>query len=91
MGKIRDLFKKIRDTKGTFHLYTVFVFCLPLISLAVLHCYTQNTSPILFTSMSNAYLLMTPLLNPLVYSVKSRQIQAALRKRFWVQCVIAGE
>ncbi|KAB0370862.1 hypothetical protein FD755_017271 [Muntiacus reevesi] len=73
------------------HLCTVFVFYLPLISLAVLHRYTQNTSPILFTSLSNAYLLMTPLLNPLVYSLKSRQIQAALRKRFWVQRVIAGE
>ncbi|KAB0370608.1 hypothetical protein FD755_017017 [Muntiacus reevesi] len=73
------------------HLCIVFVFYLPLISLAVLHRYTQNTSPILFTSVSNAYLLMTPLLNPLVYSLKSRQIQPALCKQFWVQCVIAGE
>lgn len=73
------------------HLCMVLVFYLPLISLAVLHRYTQDTSPILYTTMSNAYLLMTPLLNPLVYSLKSRQIQAALRKRFWVQRVIAGE
>ncbi|XP_026895468.1 olfactory receptor 51I1-like [Acinonyx jubatus] len=73
------------------HLCMVLVFYLPLISLAVLHRYTQDTSPILYTTMSNAYLLMTPLLNPLVYSLKSQQIQAALRKRFWVQRVIAGE
>lgn len=73
------------------HLCTVLVFYLPLISLAVLHRYTQETSPILYTSMSNAYLLMTPLLNPLVYSLKSRQIQTALRKRFGVQRVVAGE
>ncbi|XP_006870409.1 PREDICTED: olfactory receptor 51G2-like [Chrysochloris asiatica] len=73
------------------HLCTVFVFYLPLISLAVLHRYSQGTSPILYTTMSNTYLLMTPLLNPLVYSLKSRQIKAALRKRFWVQRVIAGE
>ncbi|XP_010599237.2 olfactory receptor 51I1-like [Loxodonta africana] len=73
------------------HLCTVFVFYLPLISLSVLHRYTQDTSPILYTTMSNAYLLMTPLLNPLVYSLKSRQIQAALCKQFWVQRVIAGE
>ncbi|XP_049478992.1 olfactory receptor 51I1-like [Panthera uncia] len=73
------------------HLCTVLVFYLPLISLAVLHHYTQDTSPILYTTMSNAYLLMTPLLNLLIYSLKSRQIQAALRKRFWVQRVIAGE
>ncbi|XP_037377914.1 olfactory receptor 51G2-like [Talpa occidentalis] len=73
------------------HLCTVLVFYLPLISLSVLHRYTQDTSPVLYTTMSNAYLLMTPLLNPLVYSLKSRQIQAALRKRFWVQRVIAGE
>lgn len=55
------------------HLCTVLVFYLPLISLAVLHRYTQDTSPILYTTMSNAYLFMTPLLNPLVYSLKSRQ------------------
>ncbi|XP_057551649.1 olfactory receptor 51I1-like [Hippopotamus amphibius kiboko] len=73
------------------HLCTVFVFYLPLVSLAVLHHYTQNTSPVLYTTMSNAYLLVTPLLNPLVYSLKSRQIQAALHKRFGVQRVIAGE
>ncbi|XP_014695054.1 olfactory receptor 51G2-like [Equus asinus] len=73
------------------HLCTVLVFYLPLISLAVLHHYTQDISPVVYTTMSNAYLLMTPLLNPLVYSLKSRQIQAALRKRFWVQRVIAGE
>ncbi|VCW50170.1 unnamed protein product [Gulo gulo] len=73
------------------HICTVLVFYLPLISLAVLHRYTRDASPILYTTMSNAYLLMTPLLNPLVYSLKSQQIQAALRKRFWVQRVIAGE
>ncbi|NP_001164919.1 olfactory receptor Olr107 [Oryctolagus cuniculus] len=73
------------------HLCTVLVFYLPLISLAVLHRYTQETSPILYTTMSNAYLLITPLLNPLVYSLKSRQIQAALRKRFGMQRVAAGE
>ncbi|MBZ3878269.1 Olfactory receptor 51I1 [Sciurus carolinensis] len=73
------------------HLCTVLVFYLPLISLAVLHRYTQETSPVLYTTMSNAYLLMTPLLNPVVYSLKSRQIQAALRKRFWAQRVVAGE
>ncbi|XP_053415917.1 olfactory receptor 51G2-like [Nycticebus coucang] len=73
------------------HLCTVLVFYLPLISLAVLHHYTQETSPILYTTMSNAYLLMTPLLNPVVYSLKSQQVQAALRKRLWVQRVVAGE
>ncbi|KAM5248515.1 olfactory receptor 51L1-like [Ctenodactylus gundi] len=73
------------------HLCTVLVFYLPLISLSVLHRYAQETSPILYTTMSNAYLLMTPLLNPLVYSLKSRQIQAALRKRFWVQRVVSGD
>ncbi|EFB27575.1 hypothetical protein PANDA_022493, partial [Ailuropoda melanoleuca] len=44
------------------HLCTVLVFYLPLISLAVLHRYTWDASPILYTTMSNAYLLMTPLL-----------------------------
>lgn len=73
------------------HLCTVCVFYLPLLSLAVLHRYTHHTSPVLYSTMSDAYLLVTPLLNPLVYSLKSQQIQAALRKRFGVQRVVAGE
>ncbi|KAM6158722.1 olfactory receptor 51G2-like [Rhynchocyon petersi] len=95
LGTIMNLETQERNWKSlqtcACHLCTVLVFYLPLISLAVLHRYTRDTSPILYTIMSNTYLLMTPLLNPLVYSLKSRQIQAALRKRFWVQRVIAGE
>ncbi|XP_074071794.1 olfactory receptor 51G2-like [Macrotis lagotis] len=73
------------------HLCTVLIFYLPLISLAVMHRYSHGTPPLLFATMSNAYLLLTPLLNPLVYSLKSRQIQAALQRRLWVQRVTAGE
>ncbi|XP_004471785.1 olfactory receptor 51I1-like [Dasypus novemcinctus] len=95
LGTVMTLGSQDRNWKSLHtcacHLCTVLVFYMPLISLAVLHRYSRDTSPILYTTMSNAYLLMTPLLNPLVYSLKSRQIQAALRKRFWVQRVIAGE
>ncbi|XP_068965083.1 olfactory receptor 51G1-like [Petaurus breviceps papuanus] len=73
------------------HLCTVLLFYLPLISLAVMHRYAHGTPPLLYTTLSNAYLLLTPLLNPLVYSLKSRQIQAALQRRLWVQRVTAGE
>ncbi|XP_072471721.1 olfactory receptor 51G2-like [Notamacropus eugenii] len=73
------------------HLCTVLIFYLPLISLAVMHRYTPGTPPLLYATMSNIYLLLTPLLNPLVYSLKSRQIQATLQRRFWVQRVTAGE
>ncbi|XP_004717520.1 olfactory receptor 51G2-like [Echinops telfairi] len=95
LGTIMKLGTQERNWKSlqtcACHLCTVFVFYLPLISLAVLHRFAQDTSPILYTTMSNTYLLMTPVLNPLVYSLKSRQIQAALRKQFWAQRVIAGE
>ncbi|XP_043849717.1 olfactory receptor 51F2-like [Dromiciops gliroides] len=73
------------------HLFTVIIFYLPLISLAVMHRYAYGTPPLLFATMSNAYLLLTPLLNPLVYSLKSQQIQAALQRQLWVQRVTAGE
>ncbi|KAM9034038.1 olfactory receptor 51F2-like [Sarcophilus harrisii] len=73
------------------HLCTVLIFYLPLISLAVMHRYVHGTPPLLYATMSNIYLLLTPLLNPLVYSLKSRQIQTALQRRLWVQRVTAGE
>ncbi|XP_037694248.1 olfactory receptor 51F2-like [Choloepus didactylus] len=88
LGTVMKLGSQDRNWRS---LCTVLVFYMPLISLAVLHCYSRDTPPILYTTMSNAYLLMTPQLNPLVYSLKSRQIQAALCKQFLVQCVTAGK
>ncbi|XP_012641872.3 olfactory receptor 51A4-like [Microcebus murinus] len=62
------------------HIFTVFIFYVPLIVLALIHRFGKFTSPLLHVTMANLFLFLTPVLNPLVYSLKTKQIRAALHK-----------
>uniref|UniRef100_A0A8C9NUH7 Olfactory receptor n=1 Tax=Spermophilus dauricus TaxID=99837 RepID=A0A8C9NUH7_SPEDA len=62
------------------HIFTVFIFYVPLIVLALIHRFGTFTSPLLHVTMANLFLFLTPVLNPLVYSLKTKQIRSALPK-----------
>ncbi|KAM6158437.1 olfactory receptor 51A4-like [Rhynchocyon petersi] len=62
------------------HIFTVFIFYVPLIVLALIHRFGKFTSPLLHVTMANLFLFLTPVLNPLVYSLKTKQIRLALHK-----------
>ncbi|KAM5185922.1 olfactory receptor 51A4-like [Callospermophilus lateralis] len=62
------------------HIFTVFIFYVPLIVLALIHRFGTFTSPLLHVTMANLFLFMTPVLNPLVYSLKTKQIRSAMHK-----------
>nr|XP_004475404.1 olfactory receptor 51A4-like [Dasypus novemcinctus] len=62
------------------HIFTVFIFYVPLIVLALIHRFGTFTSPLLHITMANLFLFLTPVLNPLVYSLKTREIQLAVHK-----------
>ncbi|XP_076970862.1 olfactory receptor 51A4-like [Tamandua tetradactyla] len=62
------------------HIFTVFIFYVPLIVLALIHRFGTFTSPLLHVTMSNLFLFLTPVLNPLVYSLKTKEIQLAVHK-----------
>ncbi|XP_006885569.1 PREDICTED: olfactory receptor 51I2-like [Elephantulus edwardii] len=64
------------------HIFTVFIFYVPLIVLALIHRFGKFTSPLLHVTMANLFLFLTPVLNPLVYSLKTKQIRSALHKAF---------
>ncbi|XP_035120213.3 olfactory receptor 51I2-like [Callithrix jacchus] len=64
------------------HIFTVFIFYVPLIVLALIHRFGKFTSPVLHVTMANLFLFLTPVLNPLVYSLKARQIRSAVHKIF---------
>ncbi|KAM5247586.1 olfactory receptor 51L1-like [Ctenodactylus gundi] len=48
------------------HIFTVFIFYVPLIVLALIHRFGTFTSPLLRVTMANLFLFLTPVLNPLV-------------------------
>ncbi|NWI10618.1 O51F2 protein, partial [Crypturellus soui] len=56
------------------HLCAVLVFYIPLISLSIIHRFGKHLPALTHTLMADAYLLVPPVLNPLVYSWKTKQI-----------------
>ncbi|XP_004642050.1 olfactory receptor 51G2-like [Octodon degus] len=60
------------------HLFTVFIFYVPLIVLALIHRFGTFESPLLHVTMANLFLFLTPVLNPLVYSLKTKQIRSVM-------------
>ncbi|CAM9410464.1 unnamed protein product [Rangifer tarandus platyrhynchus] len=64
------------------HILTVFIFYVPLIALALIHRIGRYHSPLPHIILSNIFHFLTPVLNPLVYSVKTKQIRSALDRLF---------
>ncbi|MBZ3878967.1 Olfactory receptor 51F2 [Sciurus carolinensis] len=71
------------------HISAVAIFYIPLISLSLVHRYGRSAPPFVHTIMANVFLLIPPVLNPIIYSVKMKQIRKAIiRILFQKQCQI---
>ncbi|NWS77513.1 O51E1 protein, partial [Crotophaga sulcirostris] len=57
------------------HLCAVLIFYIPLIGLSITHRFGKNLPPLTHTLLADAYLLVPPVLNPLVYSWKTKQVR----------------
>ncbi|XP_061485645.1 olfactory receptor 51G2-like [Rhineura floridana] len=64
------------------HICAVLTFYIPMIGLSMIHRYGKNAPPVVHILMANVYLLVPPLMNPIVYSVKTKQIRARIVKLF---------
>uniref|UniRef100_A0A8C8S631 Olfactory receptor n=1 Tax=Pelusios castaneus TaxID=367368 RepID=A0A8C8S631_9SAUR len=60
------------------HICVVLLFYTPEISLSVIHRFVKNPSPLVEIVLGNVYLLVPPLMNPIVYSVKTKSIQVRI-------------
>uniref|UniRef100_A0A2K6V0V9 Olfactory receptor n=1 Tax=Saimiri boliviensis boliviensis TaxID=39432 RepID=A0A2K6V0V9_SAIBB len=56
------------------HICAVMLFYVPLIGMTLIHGHGKHLSPVIHTFMANIYLLLPPVLNPIVYSVRTKQI-----------------
>lgn len=63
------------------HLCAVLVFYVPLIGLSVVHRLGGPTS-LLHVIMANTYLLLLPVVNPLVYGAKTKEIRSRVLRMF---------
>ncbi|XP_034616107.1 olfactory receptor 51G2-like [Trachemys scripta elegans] len=64
------------------HLCAVLLFFTPEIGLSVIHRFGYSSSHLLQTLLGYVYLLVPPLLNPIVYSVKSKHLRARIIRVF---------
>ncbi|XP_055972385.1 olfactory receptor 51A4-like [Sorex fumeus] len=57
------------------HVCAVLIFYVPIVTLSTLHRFGKNVSPIVRIIIADIFLLLPPLTNPIVYSVKCQQIR----------------
>ncbi|XP_060086466.1 olfactory receptor 51V1-like [Heteronotia binoei] len=60
------------------HLCAVLVFYVPVLGLSVVHRFGQHASPLLHVIMGNIYILLPPLMNPIIYSIKTKQVYSRI-------------
>nr|ACE79103.1 olfactory receptor Olfr566 (predicted) [Sorex araneus] len=60
------------------HIGAVAIFYIPFTSLSLVHRYGHSAPKVLHSMMANIYLILPPVLNPIIYSVKTKQIRKAI-------------
>ncbi|XP_057603454.1 olfactory receptor 51T1 [Hippopotamus amphibius kiboko] len=60
------------------HICAVTVFYVPMISLSFTHRLLSTTSKVICSVLANIYLLLPPVLNPIIYSLKTKTIRQAM-------------
>ncbi|KAI5228251.1 Olfactory Receptor 51F2 [Manis pentadactyla] len=64
------------------HVSAVSMFYIPMISFSLVHRFGKHAPPFVHTLIANVYLLIPPVMNPILYSVKTKQICKAIFKVF---------
>nr|XP_034972311.1 olfactory receptor 51H1-like [Zootoca vivipara] len=62
------------------HIAAILIFYVPMIGVSMSHRFGKHLSPIVHMSMANIYISVPPLLNPVVYSVKTQLIRKRIFK-----------
>ncbi|XP_045412916.1 olfactory receptor 51L1-like [Lemur catta] len=63
------------------HICAVLILYVPMIGLSIIHRFARHSSPLIHIFMAHIYLLVPPVLNPIIYSVKTRQIREGILHR----------
>lgn len=60
------------------HLLAVLCFYVPVLGLSIVHRFGHHTSPLVHILMGTVSVLFPPLMNPVIYSIKTQQIRRAI-------------
>ncbi|XP_053415930.1 olfactory receptor 51A4-like [Nycticebus coucang] len=76
----REQFKALNTCIS--HICAVLIFYVPMLSAAMLHRFARDVSPMIHVLMADIFLLVPPLMNPIVYCVKTHQIREKVLGKF---------
>ncbi|XP_053877499.1 olfactory receptor 52R1-like [Malaclemys terrapin pileata] len=77
----KDARLKTFETCGS-HLFVILAFYIPSLFISLMYRFAQNVPLHFHVLISNVYILMSPMLNPIVYGVKTKQIRDRLLRLF---------
>ncbi|XP_053418863.1 olfactory receptor 51I2 [Nycticebus coucang] len=64
------------------HILAVLAFYVPMIGVSTVHRFGKHAPRYIHVLMSNVYLFVPPVLNPLIYSAKTKEIHQAIVRMF---------
>ncbi|KAK1336022.1 hypothetical protein QTO34_003822 [Cnephaeus nilssonii] len=62
------------------HILAVLVLYVPMVGVSMTHRFAKHASPLVHVIMANMYLLAPPVMNPIIYSVKTKQIRQGIMR-----------
>lgn len=62
------------------HILAVLCFYVPVLGLSIVHRFGQHTSPLVHILVGTVSVLFPPVMNPVIYSIKTQQIRRAIVK-----------
>uniref|UniRef100_A0A286XSG1 Olfactory receptor n=1 Tax=Cavia porcellus TaxID=10141 RepID=A0A286XSG1_CAVPO len=66
----------------TSHICAVLILYVPMIGLSTVHRFAKHSSLLVYILMAHIYLMIPPVLNPIIYSVKTKQIRQGVLHLF---------
>ncbi|XP_007491202.2 olfactory receptor 51Q1-like [Monodelphis domestica] len=62
------------------HILAVLILYVPMVGLSMVHRFARHAPPLVHVVMANVYLLSPPVMNPIIYSVKTKQIRQGIHR-----------
>ncbi|XP_031240772.1 olfactory receptor 51Q1-like [Mastomys coucha] len=62
------------------HMLAVLILYVPMVGVSMTHRFAKHASPLVHVLMANVYLLAPPVMNPIIYSAKTKQIRQGITR-----------